>query len=164
MTGFDEKWIKEYCRKNGFVQQGNQIVRPSAASPVDGAKRKALPCVPAAPSGVSVADMDKPAKRPKYGNEKTTNEDGEVFDSKHEAKCYEMLRLECLAGQHVALARQVIFYLPGGVKYIADFVTQEPDGTSTVYDAKSEATKKNAAYRLKKRLMENCLHIRIKEI
>lgn len=164
MSGFDEKWLKEYCKKNGFIQQGNNVVRAGNAGSHGEVKRKALPCVPPTPSGVSVADMETAPKRSKYGNEKAVNEDGEEFDSRHEARCYDMLRLECLAGQHIGLARQVIFYLPGGVKYIADFVTYEPDGTSTVYDAKSEATRKNAVYRLKKRQMLKCLNIMVKEI
>lgn len=50
------------------------------------------------------------------------------------------------------------------MKYIADFVTQEADGTYTVYDAKSEATRKDKTYRLKRRQMKNCLGIEIQEV
>ena len=50
-------------------------------------KRRALPCVPAKPSGVSVADMDAPKKRSKYGNRKVEI-DGMKFDSQHEAGAY----------------------------------------------------------------------------
>ena len=59
---------------------------------------------------------------------------------------------------------QVVFELPGGIKYIADFVTLEPDGTYRVWDAKSAATARDKVYRLKKRLMRECLGLEITEI
>ena len=59
---------------------------------------------------------------------------------------------------------QVPFDLPGGVKYIADFVTLERDGTFTVWDAKSEATARDKAYRIKKRQMKECLGINVQEV
>lgn len=101
--------------------------------------------------------------RRKYGNE-PTERDGKRFDSRHEAQVYDRLRLECLAGEHTGLARQVAFYLPGGVKYIADFVTLEADGRYRVYDAKSEATRRDKVYRLKRRQMKECLGIEIQEV
>ena len=55
-------------------------------------------------------------------------------------------------------------HLPGGVKYIADFVTLELDGSFTVWDAKSSATARDKVYRLKKRQMRECLHIEIREV
>ena len=56
------------------------------------------------------------------------------------------------------------FILPGGVKYIADFVTLKRDRTYDVIDAKSEATRKDKAYRIKKKLMKNCLGLDIIEV
>ena len=113
------------------------------------------------------AAPDAPSKAPqrgsKYGNRKTEL-DGLRFDSRHEADCYETLRLRGLAGKFYGLARQVTFFLPGGVKYIADFVTLNADGTYTVIDAKSEATRKDKVYRLKRRQMEQCLGIEIEEV
>ena len=130
-----EEWLREYCKRTGQR-------------------------LPAEAEGQTCARKDR---RSKYGNLKTSL-DGRVFASKHEAQVYELLRLECLSGKHIGLACQVVFYLPGGVKYIADFVTQEADGTYTVYDAKSEATRKDKTYRLKRRQMENCLRIEIQEV
>lgn len=101
--------------------------------------------------------------RRKYGNE-PTERDGKRFDSRHEAQVYDRLRVECIAGEHAGLARQVAFYLPGGVKYIADFVTLEKDGRYRVYDAKSEATRRDKVYRIKKRQMKACLGIEIEEV
>lgn len=90
--------------------------------------------------------------------------DGRTFDSQHEADVYARLALETKAGEHFAVFCQVAFPLPGGVKYVADFVTLEPDGTFTVYDAKSAATARDKVYRLKKRQMQACNHIEIREV
>lgn len=107
---------------------------------------------------------DAPAeKRSKYGNQKTYS-DGKKFDSRHEAVIYEQLRMQALAGEIKGFGCQFAFYLPGGVKYIADFVVIGADGTVRVMDAKSEATKKNAVYRMKKKQMKNCLGIEIEEV
>lgn len=102
-------------------------------------------------------------KRSKYGNRKT-EVDGILFDSQHEANMYAEMDLEVKAGKYRALLCQVTFLLPGGVAYRADFVTLNTDGTYTVYDAKSAATRKDKVYRLKKRLMKNCLGIDIVEV
>ena len=133
---FDEQWLRNYCKRTGKKMPDLQL---SAAG----------------------ADPEKPM-RSKYGNAPTEH-DGMRFASKHEAQVYEILRLQCLNGEHLGLGCQVAFYLPGGVKYIADFVTLEPDGSFTVYDAKSEATRKDKVYRLKKRQMKECLGIQIVE-
>ena len=89
---------------------------------------------------------------------------GKRFDSKHEAAVYEELRLRCLAGEYLGLGLQVAFYLPGGIKYIADFVAIRKDRSWVVMDAKSEATRKDKVYRLKKRLMKECLGLEIVEV
>lgn len=115
------------------------------------------------------ADQRKPetgkktGSRTKYGNQKTES-DGKKFDSKHEAQIYQELRLRCMAGEYISLVCQVAFYLPGNIKYIADFVCMKPDGISVVFDAKSEATRKDKTYRLKRRLMKECRNIEIQEV
>lgn len=127
-------------------------------------KRRALPCVPAKPSGVSVADMDAPRKRSKYGNRKVEI-DGKKFDSKHEAGAYLMLMQRVRAGELKCVLRQVAFDLPGGIRYIADFVTVRPDmSIEAVIDAKSEATKKNRVYINKKKQMKAIYGIEIREV
>lgn len=128
-------------------------------------KRRALPCVPAKPSGVSVGDMDeeKP-KRQKYGNRKVEI-DGMKFDSRHEAGAYLMLMQRVRAGELKCVLRQVAFDLPGGIRYVADFVTIKPDmSIEAVIDAKSEATKKNRVYINKKKQMRAIYGIEIREI
>lgn len=107
---------------------------------------------------------EAPEKRgTKYGNEKVTM-GGKRFDSKHEAAVYEELRLRCLSGEYLGLGLQVVFYLPGGIKYLADFVAFRKDGSFEVMDAKSEATRKDKVYRMKKRLMKECLGLEIREV
>ena len=102
-------------------------------------------------------------KRSKYGNRRT-EADGMKFDSQHEADVYRQLTLAARGGEYCAVLRQVPFQLPGGIKYIADFVTLELDRSYTVWDAKSAATAKDKVYRIKKRLMKECLGIEIQEI
>lgn len=139
----DEKWVRDFCARTG-QKLPEELRRNDALD----ARLYAVQAV---------------QRRNKYGNQ-PTEVNGKKFDSKHEAEVYEELRLECLADEHVGLGCQVAFYLPGGVKYIADFVTLEEDGTYTVYDAKSEATRKDKTYRLKKRQMKKCLGIEIREV
>lgn len=127
-------------------------------------KRRALPCVPAKPSGVSVADMDAPRKRSKYGNRKVTV-DGMKFDSQHEADIYfGTLLPSWKSGTYKLLARQVPFDLPGGIRYIADFVTVAVDGHVSVFDAKSEATRKDRTYINKRKQMKAIWGIEIREV
>lgn len=102
-------------------------------------------------------------KGAKYGNEKVCRV-GKRFDSKHEAAVYEELRLRCMAGEYLGLGLQVAFYLPGGIKYLADFVAITKGGGIEVMDAKSEATRRDKVYRLKKRLMKECLGLEIREV
>ena len=128
-------------------------------------KRRALPCVPAKPSGVSVADMDAPRKRSKYGNRKVTV-DGMKFDSQHEADYYfGVLVPRVKAGELKCVCRQVPIDLPGGIRYIADFVTILPDmRIEAVIDAKSEATRKDRTYINKRKQVRACWGIEIQEV
>lgn len=132
--GFDEKWLRDYIAKGGKVTDSR------TGQPITGN-----------------------CTTNKYNARKTESR-GIKFDSKHEANMYEQLRLRCLAGEFSGLGLQVPFYLPGGVKYYADFVAFLPGGGYIVYDAKSEATRKDKTYRLKRRLMKACLNIDIQEV
>jgi hypothetical protein len=105
----------------------------------------------------------KEVRRSKYGN-RTATRGAEVFDSEHEARVYDDLLLLMKAGEICSIERQKVFILPGGVKYIADFEVTNPDGSLTVIDAKSEATRKDKVYRIKRRLMRECLGITIREV
>lgn len=119
-------------------------------------------CQPARPSGVSLKDIDE--KRQKYHNRKTEI-DGMRFDSNHEAQCYQDLMLRVKAGEIKCICRQVPFDLPGGIRYIADFVTIDHQmRIEGVYDAKSPITKQNRVYINKKKQMKAIWDIDIKEI
>ena len=67
-------------------------------------------------------------------------------------------------GELLGVFCQVPFRLPGEVVYIADFVALNRDGTYSVMDAKSEATRRDKVYRLKRKLMKNCLGLEIREV
>lgn len=104
------------------------------------------------------------AKRGKYGNRRVEI-DGMKFDSRHEADYYlGVLLPRWRAGELRLLARQVPFDLPGGIRYVADFVTVDRDGSVSVIDAKSEATKKNRVYINKKKQMRAVWGIEIMEV
>lgn len=103
-------------------------------------------------------------KRTKYGN-KRVEIDGIWFDSQHEANVYQELMLLVRAGELKTVCRQVKFDLPGGIVYIADFVTIRPDlSIEGVYDAKSPATRQNRVYINKKKQMKACWGIEIQEV
>lgn len=103
-------------------------------------------------------------KRPKYGN-RITVVDGKKFGSQHEADYYfSVLWPRWMAGELVLLARQVPFDLPGGIRYIADFVTVDTEGWVEVIDAKSAITKKNRTYINKKKQMRAVWSIDILEV
>ena len=107
---------------------------------------------------------DAPGKRAKYGNRRV-EVDGLKFDSAHEAKVYQELMLRVKAGELKCVIRQVPFDLPGGIRYIADFVTIAPDmSIEGVYDAKSEITKKNRVYINKKKQVRAMWGIEIREV
>ena len=134
---FTEEQVREYCKRTG--------------TPIPAEIRK-----------LNELARDN-TRRLKYGNQKTEH-DGRIFDSKHEAEVYDDLMLRVKAGELLGVYCQHPFRLPGDVVYIADFVTLNPDGTYTVIDAKSAATSKDKTYRIKKKLMKNCLGIEIKEV
>lgn len=107
---------------------------------------------------------DTPKKRSKYGNTRV-EVDGKKFDSIHEADVYRGLMMRVRAGELKCVCCQVPFDLPGGIKYIADFVTIDHEmRIEGVYDAKSAATKKNRVYINKKKQMRACWGIEIREV
>lgn len=105
-------------------------------------------------------------RRPKYGNEKT--DDG--FDSKKESRIVREIEMLVRAREKgfedvVEIQRQRAFELIPSqknergvvverpVKYVADLVLVRKSGALSVYDVKSEITRKNPAYVIKRKLM-----------
>lgn len=108
-----------------------------------------------------------------YPQTKYHNRPGNGFDSRKEARRWQELCLLQRAGKITDLRRQVPFelipaqYADGkcverAVKYVADFVYTE-NREVIVEDVKSEATRKNKEYIIKRKLMLYRLGIRILE-
>lgn len=95
-------------------------------------------------------------KKNKYGNVKVEHE-GMKFDSKHELQCWLALKLREKSGEIWCLQRQVVFELVVNSRrvgrFTADFVWYDAEGKA-VADAKSPITRKETAYRLRKRIFE----------
>lgn len=102
----------------------------------------------------------KSAPVSKYRNKKT-EVDGFTFDSKKEAEYYCHLKLLVKAGRVVTFLRQVPFHLPGGIKYVADFMVFFTTGEIDVIDVKGVKT---AEYKIKKKAVEHHYPITITEI
>ncbi len=109
------------------------------------------------------SETPAPPRRTKYGNRRV-EQAGMTFDSQHEANRWGELQLLLQSGEILGVWAQVPFMLPGGVVYRADFVVLERGGVYRVEDAKSSATAKDKTYRLKRRLMRECLGIAIVEV
>lgn len=80
-----------------------------------------------------------------------TDADGIRFASKAEARYYGQLKLRQAAGEVVMFLRQTPFHLPGGVKYVADFVEFLSNGEVRVVDVKGMET---PAFRAKRKQVE----------
>ena len=94
-------------------------------------------------------------RRNKYNNKKTLL-DGNLFDSKKEAKRYHELKMLQAAGEVWKLEIQPrIPLMVNGQKigtYIGDFRYELSDGTIVIEDVKSPATK-TPVYNLKKKIL-----------
>ena len=100
------------------------------------------------------------AKRLKYGNKPAFAVD-RTFQSGREAVRAGELSLLQKIYEIFCLCFQVEFPLPGGVKYIADFVYLDKDLMPVVEDAKGVRTKD---YRIKKKLFKEKYGLEIREI
>jgi hypothetical protein len=99
----------------------------------------------------------QPPKAGKYGNCPTTV-DGIRFDSKREARYYESLKVRKAAGEVKFWLRQTALHLPGGTRYVVDFLEFHADGTVHFVDVKGKET---PVFRLKKREVEHHYSVRI---
>ena len=95
----------------------------------------------------------------KYRNQPTVV-DSIRFDSKKEARYYEQLKLRQAAGEVWYFLRQVPIYLPGGTRYVIDFVVFFKDAKRApeYVDVKGRETQ---VFRVKKREVEHHYPIRI---
>ena len=101
----------------------------------------------------------KGPKRSKYGAVKTSI-DGQTFDSKKEAEYYSELKIRLQGGDIKGFCLQPVFILAPGLKYKADFVVFNNDGTTEIIDTKGFKTKE---YIAKKKVFEDKFNLKIKE-
>lgn len=99
-------------------------------------------------------------KRSKYGAVKTSV-DGQTFDSQKEADYYCELKLRLQCGDIKGFCLQPIFILAPNLKYKADFIVFNNDGTSEIIDTKGFKTKE---YIAKKKVLEDKYKLKIKEV
>lgn len=97
--------------------------------------------------------------RHKFRNVPTTSE-GIRFASKKEARYYDDLLLAKKSGDLVFFLRQVPFHLPGGVRYVVDFVEFWKNGEIRFVDVKGMST---PMYLAKKRILEDLYPVKIIE-
>ncbi len=88
---------------------------------------------------------------PKYHNT-PTEIDGIRFDSKAEAGRYLTLKALKASGNILWFSRQPSFLLPGGVRYMPDFLVCDAAGLIWVEDVKGVETE---AFKIKKNLWED---------
>ena len=84
--------------------------------------------------------------RHKFGA-KALKDDGHRFPSKLEHKYFQYLQLLVKAGKLLFFMRQCPFHMPGGLKYLVDFVEYYADGTVRFVDVKGIDTPLSIAKR-----------------
>ena len=99
-------------------------------------------------------------KRSKYGAVKTSI-DGYTFDSKKEADYYCELKLRHQCGDIKGFCMQSTFPLATELKYKADFIVFNNDGSTEIIDTKGFRTKE---YIVKKKVFEDKYKLKIIEI
>jgi len=102
----------------------------------------------------------KMKKKSKYRANKVSI-DGHTFDSQKEADFYCELKIKLQAGEINGFCLQPTFMLAPGLKYKADFIVFNKDGSTEVIDVKGFKTKE---YIAKKKVFEDKYNLKITEI
>lgn len=102
----------------------------------------------------------KSTKKAKYRSYKTSV-DGHTFDSLKEAKFYQELKLRLQGKDIKGFCLQPTFILAPGLKYKADFIVFNNDGTYDIIDVKGYKTKE---YIAKKKVFEDKYNLKLTEI
>ncbi len=103
---------------------------------------------------------DGKKKKSKYRAYKVSI-DGHTFDSQKEADYYSQLKLRLQAKEINGFCLQPTFILAPGLKYKADFIIFNTDGSTEVIDVKGFKTKE---YIAKKKVFEDKYNLKITEI
>jgi len=111
-------------------------------------------------SSVDYLKAIKKGKKNKY-NAKRTIVDGINFPSELEASYYSHLKIRVLAGEVLYFLRQVPFHLPGGVKYVVDFMEIHADGSVHYVDVKGKETR---MFITKKKIVEALYPVEIEVV
>ncbi len=101
-----------------------------------------------------------PQLRHKF-NAKPTETDGIKFSSKREARYYGELLLAKRSGDLLFFLRQVPLHLPGGVRYVCDFLEFWKNGDVRFVDTKGFKT---PMYIAKRKIVEATYPIQITEV
>lgn len=99
-------------------------------------------------------------RKSKYGANKVEI-DGIKFDSKKEADYYSKLKLRLAAKDIKGFCRQPEFILAPSLRYKADFIVFNNDGTSEIIDVKGMQTQ---VYKDKKKVFEDKFNLKIMEV
>ena len=99
-------------------------------------------------------------KKCKYRSYKTSV-DGHTFDSLKEANYYNELKLRLKSNDIKGFCLQPTFMLAPGLKYKADFIIFNNDGTYDIVDVKGFKTKE---YIAKKKVFEDKFNLKLTEI
>lgn len=114
----------------------------------------------------STSNHSKPNKKPKYRNTKVVS-NGIKFDSQKEHRRYLQLKQMEVAGEISDLRLQVKYRCMVREQlvctYIADFVYRNSRHQEVVEDVKSDITRKNPVYRIKKKLVKAIFGVDISE-
>jgi len=104
-------------------------------------------------------EPENKARASKYNNHPTTV-DGIRFDSKKEARYYEQLKIRRATGEVRYWLRQVPMHLPGGTRYVVDFLVffRDPHRDPEYVDVKGKVTE---VFRIKKREIEAVYPIKV---
>lgn len=90
-------------------------------------------------------------RKPLWMGSPLTAVDGITFDSKAEAVQYQQLKLMQQAGEIIGFTRQPSFVLPGGIRYMPDFLVCDKDMKIWVEDVKGFETQ---AFKIKRKLWD----------
>lgn len=99
-------------------------------------------------------------KKSKY-NANKVEIDGIKFDSQKEADYYSELKLRLAAKDIKGFCRQPEFVLAPNLRYKADFIVFNNDGTSEIIDVKGMQTQ---VYKDKKKVFEDKFNLKIVEV
>ena len=99
-------------------------------------------------------------KKSKYGANKVEI-DGIKFDSQKEGNYYNELKIRLQTGEIRGFCRQAEFILAPNLRYKADFIVFNNDGTAEIVDVKGFKTQ---VYKDKKKVFEDKFNLKIEEV